>query len=590
MFLQGLAKAVFVASVTAGLASGATLVCEERAGSDVKLSCNLRVDYDEIASAWDMNCKPSDGGMSCNFEANIGQKTVSTPKSSKIVECSNEGVCVSSMVSTALTVKEPRKANADQQESTNDSGNIQQTQHGVKIGNYEYREPFEQYASPLGRTLRARAELWKTPPKDISAEYALANAHLDVGISHFTAVTEEDYSPGIYSESALESFDLKLAVTAFKIADKMYLSILRKYDEQKSVIYSSLAALHLQWGEVYQNSHYFDDDVEEDEGTEFNKLALERYQQAEKYYRLSLENSEDGRVTEANTKDTQVNLAHVSHRIGRCLINSIQGGAAVLQEDVPVGDQTTDQAAEALRNALPQLETLLHTVPGAEKHFAEAMRLYRTAIEDEKDSNAKVRLKLNLATTLQDAGTAASYGSNIAKAIQLQEEGVGVSKEILPHVGAADKLFLLQYVADSMYGLSNHYMQLGQYDQTKLTYKEAMEWYQKHNLGPALVAPGFEVGDDSLEAYENQLVEYRELVREITMPDGYSEDGPLYGPNDAYEADLHAALGSVHLSRDEVVMAIDHFNEAIRLYEKDESEENLDRSIANVKVCRSLGI
>ena len=75
------------------------------------------------------------------------------------------------------------------------------------------------------------------------------------------------------------------------------------------------------------------------------------------------------------------------------------------------------------------------------------------------------------------------------------------------------------------------------------------------------------------------------MVKEISVPNGYVDDGQAqYAPNPAYEADLHAALGSLHLSRNEILMAIDHFNHAIRLYRSDETGENLDRSIADVKV------
>lgn len=568
------------------------MVCDEKEGNDEKLSCHFEVGYDEIADAFNLNCEPSKDGLTCSFEARRNSKAtvvLPSPDSARIKACSEDDIlCLNSRMVTQLIPSDKPVPKTEQppEKAKTEPILIQQPPDGIRIANYVYKEPFTQYAAPIQRTLKQRASLFKSEPKDITSEYALANAHLDIGISHFTAVTEEDYSPGSHStESAPESFDLKLAVGAFRVAETMYKAILGKYDREKDTIYKSLAALFLQWGEVYQNNHYFDDEITEDDGTEFNKMALKQFQQAEQYYRLALESGKyiDLRSTRFNAKDIQINLAHVSHRIGRCMINSIEG-KAVMAENLDL-DQTE------LSEAIPALQTLMNTIPKAESMFAEAIRLYRIAIEEEKNFDAKCRLKMNLATSLQDGGTAASYGSNLVKAIEYQEESIAINKEVLPHMGTSDRLFLTQYIADSMYGMANHYMQLGRYEDTKSTYKAAMDWYETNDLKPARTAAGLQVTDESLEAYEKQLTDYHELVREVTMPDGYVDDGqPMYGPNDAYEADLHAALGSLHLSREEILMAIEHFNQAIRLYQNAQTEENLDRYIADVMVSLAAAL
>lgn len=586
---------VWVLSLSlAALASGANLVCNEKEGNDEKLSCRFEVGYDEIADAFNLNCEPSKDGLKCSFEARKNSKTtvvLPSPDSARIKACSDDDLlCLNARFLSQLIPSDKPVPKTEQppEPAKTEPILIQQPPDGIRIENYVYKEPFTQYADPIQRTLKNRASLFKAEPKDISSEYALANAHLDIGIAHFTSVTEEDYSPGSHStESAPESFDLKLAVGAFRVAESMYKTILGKYDREKDTIYKSLAALYLQWGEAYQNSHYFDDDITEDDGTEFNKLALKQYQKAEQYYRLALESAKEkeGQPSNFVAMDIQLNLAHVCHRIGRCMINSIEGNA-VMAEDLDL-DQTE------LSDAIPALQTLMNTIPKAENMFAEAIRLYRIAIEAEKDFGVKSRLKMNLATSLQDGGTAASYGSNLPRAIEYQEESIAINKEVLPHVGAYDRLFLVQYIADSMYGLANHCMQLGKYDDTKKTYNAAMDWYEKNNLEPARTpaVAGFEVTDEALEAYEKQLTDYHELVREVTMPDGYVDDGqPMYGPNDAYEADLHAALGSLHLSREEILMAIEHYNQAIRLYQNAQTEENLDRYIADVKVSLAAAL
>jgi hypothetical protein len=64
---------------------------------------------------------------------------------------------------------------------------------------------------------------------------------------------------------------------------------------------------------------------------------------------------------------------------------------------------------------------------------------------------------------------------------------------------------MLQYMSDSLYGLSGNNMQLVRYDETNAKFQEAMEWYETHELEPSnVVAAGYEVMDDTVEAYEKQ--------------------------------------------------------------------------------------
>lgn len=566
MLLTAAKTAVLLLFATfVGSASGATLVCHEKeAGSEHgELLCEFDVAHEEVASAWNMNCANSESGLKCSFETTRkGEKRI-TPTDFVMEACSEDGVCVKSVVNTALTVSH----STDGGMVSNPAFPLQQQPlHGIRVGTYEYKEPFQQYAKPIERTLSAKASLWRTPSKDmdIMAEYALANAHLDLGISHVTATAEEDYSPGTHSDRSADSFDLNLAANAFKVAEKMYLSLLGMYENEKSAICGSLGALYFQWAELYQNNHYFDGEVEGEEQRDVNKLALERYQKADKYYRSSLD---DARTTPAVVKATKVHLAHASHRIGHCLVATMQ--VTVDLEESELDDQSVDLAAHTSINSPPQSERIVHSVTEAEKHFAEAIRLFRAAIDDEAEFSAQIRLRMNLATTLHDASVAASYASHLEKAVWLQEEGLAVSNEILPHVGISDRPFLLQYIASGMYGLANHYMLLGEYDKTKLKYKAAMEWYKKHDLSAPLTASSVQTSNDSLEVYAKQLADYRQ---------------GMFVRDDAYEGSLCAALGSIHLSRDEVLLAIQYLEEAVSLYSK-KSEQNLNRSIADVKVC-----
>ena len=239
---------------------------------------------------------------------------------------------------------------------------------------------------------------------------------------------------------------------------------------------------------------------------------------------------------------------------------------------------------ETLVEALPQVLNLLIITGKAEDMFEEAARLYRLAIEKEKDFHGRIQLKNYLVTTLHDHGTAASYANNNLKAVNLKQEGLAIGKEILPHLSGGNWEFMVQYLADGLLSVSTLLMQLGKYDDTNEVYDDAMDWYSKYNIEPS--SPqyflGVDASDDALEAQEQAMADFREMKAEYSIPDGYNE--PMYTTNGAYEGYLHAMLGSLHLSRDEVLMAIDHFKQAITLYEFDEAGQDLDLSIADTKV------
>ncbi|CAB9519673.1 expressed unknown protein [Seminavis robusta] len=656
-----------------------------------KLKCQLDMSLQDVLDTWNADCELSEIGVSCKMELDrdsidntngfvslppkdqlktacdqhnevcIVSQTVSRFKFSTLEALKQATQKVDNTETTDTTATNSDETSTESTETTTnadvDDSNSEQSHHhhthhtqytsssttmssssekmefGIRVGNYMYKEPWDQYAAPLARVLRARAYLWRTSPTSFQQQYAFANALLDIGISHFTSVTEEDHSPGFHSGDPkinTDSFDLSLAIRALEQGQVHYLRILDIYQgtDQESIVHASLAALNLQWGEILQSHHYYNhfdfdatstqEDYEDEVETiqKYNQLAMQRFQVSEQHYKLSLETVESTTTTNNNPEETvdgenenddndnkkeegsivitenHINLAHVSQRIGRCMVNSIQA-LAMAEEEVMAhnnmnGEQAQANLAETLSNALPQLDKLMKIVAQAEKKFEQAVNLYRAAIAQEDDPAKKINLKNNLATTLQDYSVATSYdaasNNNIPKTIALQAESVVLSQEILDYMSEYDRPIMIGYVASGLYALSGFYMQLGQYDETSEHYDKAMDWYDMHDLEPVNVVGSFEqVADEDLQVYEDQLTEYHELLREINMPDGYPDQHVMYEPNDAYEADLHAALASAHLSRDENLMAIDHFLQAIRLYEDDRTGENLSRSIADCK-------
>ena len=460
----------------------------------------------------------------------------------------------------------------------------------IRIGNHYYKEPFDEYHESVTNVLKARAHLWKktlsSQGDDVAHEYSIGNAQMDIGVAHYSTVINSD---GGMEEEATgtgsEALDLKLAVNAFQEAERTYQYVLEKYEHERHVLHSSLGGLYLQWGEVYQSPYFeLDDEGEDNEQAHqsINDLSLFYYGKAETHYRLCIETGKNF-LSEEFIRDTETNLAHVLHRMGRSLVSSVSempAAASMLYDDVASSGSTTTTAT-----ANSQIHKIMTAIPKAEKKFQQAVSLYRKAIDSEKDFARQVDLKNHLCTTLLDAGNGVAYASDYAKAISLQEEGIDICQDLLQHLSGGNYQFMLQYIGESMYGVANHYMMLGKYDATSASYQAAMDWFERYHLHPATNVIVYDVPDESLEAYEKQLEDYLQLKTEISIPDGYVDEYSVqYRPNPAYEGELHGALGAIHLSRNEILMAIEHFNEAILLYENFDGEENLDRSIADCKV------
>ena len=581
----------------------ASLDCSDSETSAKKLACELDISYEELADAFNLNCQAKEDGLVCKFETLRGESPVvasttniAVPETAKIKGCSTKdhhSVCLQTDINTKLERKQSAGNSARIGENTNaENGNIAEEKEAgefsIKIGNHHYGEPFDRYAAPVARALQLRQHLWKHPAQGAQYEYQLAYALVDVGIAHFTAILDGSGNPGKYGDDLLESFDIKLAVNAFQEAEILYERVYEKYSSDKHsvsmrLLCLSMGNLYLQWGEIYQSSNYHEEYIdmdltnEEAEGlASANDFALRYFEKAEHYYRLGLDASVAIKADKPTILDAQTKLAHACHRVARCQINLLDGLAMDTIIQHAPGESTVD--------VLPQVLELLTITGKAEEMFEEAARLYRLAIESEEDFNGRIQLKNFLTTTLHDHGTAASYANNVDKAVRLKQEGLAICEDILPHLEGSNREFMVKYLADGLLSVSTLLMQLGKYDETNKVYDNAMDWYDKNNLEPS--APryylGYDVSDEALEAQEQALVDFHEMKAEYSIPDGFDE--PMYTTNGAYEGYLHAMLGTLHLSRDEVLMAIDHFKQAVRLYEFDEAGQDLELSIADTKV------
>jgi hypothetical protein len=78
------------------------------------------------------------------------------------------------------------------------------------------------------------------------------------------------------------------------------------------------------------------------------------------------------------------------------------------------------EASDTLGASMTQLEQYLKGVAQGQEKFQEAVTILRQAIQfHQYDFDYKIRIKEYLARMLQDAGTAATYAGNLAKAIEI---------------------------------------------------------------------------------------------------------------------------------------------------------------------------
>lgn len=602
----------------------ATLDCQDSQSNAEKLACQLEVSVAELAEVLNLNCESTELGLVCNFETTRDVTTSSLTDARNIEACSHVTnndknqeemeVCVHSETQITLLQRTKIKHNAalikdnpqqqqnyhDNKDPANDSdSNVETSKNqvfSIKIGQHEYQEPFSAYAAPVATALSTRSYLWKSSSGGSSMKFLLATAMFEIGVAHFRAATNEGENPGLYKDKLQESLDLKLAENAFTEAERTMLQVLDTYTATDNAsnkrswqtTCASLGALYLQWGELYKSPHYFldEDEIDEmdedDEDALLNSKSLAYYEKAEMYYRQSLDpavatDDENNALRMSYT----INLAHVSHRIGRNYIRSLQGAS--------ISTILHDERGDIRTDALQQLSVLLTFTKLADEKFEEAERLYRQAIEEEKDFDARIKTKSYLATTLQDHGTALAYTSDLPKALKLQKEGIDVNKEIIPHMEYATRQFMIQYLGESMLSVCTLLVTLREYDEAKQYYGKTMDWFIEKDLRPPTYQTlGYQNSDEMLESFENQLANFHQMKIEHSVPNGY--EAPMYTTNGAYEGYLHHQLGLLHLSRSENFIAADHFKQAISLYEDDQAGQDLDSSIATAKLSLATAL
>ncbi|GAX18830.1 hypothetical protein FisN_26Hh132 [Fistulifera solaris] len=279
-----------------------------------------------------------------------------------------------------------------------------------------------------------------------------------------------------------------------------------------------LAALYFQLGETYYMM------LQQQEGSEptYEQAMFEAWEQSKQLYRAALQDNDDPWIS-----------------IGYAMV-CIQQGVYWTEKGDPL------QGYELLHEGLVQyLEPSLSKLESSHEEYQ--------IVQQQR------------VTAWHNVATAATLLGQFDVALQALQP-------VLTYYEAEgkDEEEMSYYYAQALYSQADLYLQLGQYDSAKQSYHQAMDFYQRQDLVDAALLQQQAlpvVGDEwreSIQMYQDALHEYNELLTESS--DDPTASSAAYEMDLGYVGDLHATLGSLYLSTNELVLAEMHLRQAIRSY------------------------
>lgn len=420
----------------------------------------------------------------------------------------------------------------------------------ITVGSREYKAPYSQYGKRVGRVLQTYPQ---EDPTTVENMMEYANWLVDLGKAF------RDDAATLDNVVDWENVDMHACIQAFDLALALYKQVIDHYPTDARL---SLATVQSYLAEAHQ-SHPSNPQTKE---------AIRYYLDSQQNYKVVLESNA---LKEFEYEDWELNWADV-----------LAHAALLLIEDVSVTQ--ADEHAEDVLDISHTLEVLKK----AERMLEDAIRVFRKTISN-LTGNDQIFYQLQLATCLQNMGTAIMMTSTIGRAIVVLEESRTIFQEVFPKLTkeSLERQDTALAIAELLITLSDAYLQVGNYDHSKIHYQQAMQWYSDYNLDPPKQTVLITESDELLQETEAKLEEYQASLyggRKIQIPDDYRKPNePLYEPDNLYEADLHATIGAIQLSNGQAELAMTSFVKAIDLYESHKGEE---RAIADVKLNMGMAL
>lgn len=479
-----------------------------------------------------------------------------------------DNVCVEAQV----VVKTNDGASADDSGEFVEELNSRQVNNGavddasttVKIADQKYSEPFSQYGPAIAKALRSRpATIRSWQYSDWLNEFAIAlRGDLESPSSPFDSVDPVKIQNAV---AVLQH--------SVKVSTELQNSGLG--DAKISIAHSYMTVAETFIFDPY-NPQY-------DEALQYFELSNKLFHElmVEKKFPLGITQAD----IELNWADTLVRIA----------IISVEQQMGDLQTEMGVkdmdgdGDELSNFDLNALAGGSVMNQQLVEVAHRSEEMLSSAVVKFRQLVAQAKNPSQAVLRKTRLANALQNlASIAAMSGSDFGETNAWLEEAVTLYKSSLNGMDASnpERKNAISGVAESLYSLSDGYLQAAKYEDAKSRYRDTMNWYKTHNLAPPAVSdlPILDA-DGALESAEQELQDYTTMLfggGELQIPNDNIRPGEaIYEADEWYEADLHATLGALRMARNEMHLAINHLAEAIERYSRD---PELGRPLADAKL------
>lgn len=236
-----------------------------------------------------------------------------------------------------------------------------------------------------------------------------------------------------------------------------------------------------------------------------------------------------------------------------------------------------------------QLDDVMKAADNLERAITILRRLLQLSLT-RNDVEIISQRRIKLANALQNYSAIkamTSLGSE--KSAEFLEEAILHYRDVLGDIQESNPEWkgVIISIAHASSSLSDTYLQVGKYDMAKSKYRQTMMWYNDYNLDPPNdEALSIGVEDTLLEETEKALKDYNSMLyggQEILIPNNNAKPGDqIYESDFIYEAGLHSTLGALRMARNEVHLAINHFAEAIELYNRNPMEAG--QAIGDVKL------
>jgi tetratricopeptide (TPR) repeat protein len=525
-----------------------------------------------IAAESAMKCHTTDEAIVCEIPLDL----VKAGGSFALEGCDDE-YCVRATV--AKNVPPPMESYSETVEDSDSST--------IHVGSLVYEEPYTQYGTDVAAILENRPRI-RSDTTDVEKDFVLASFYAQLGPAHRTRAQGHGDTVDWEGKDGLACIEsLSQAIQHFERAEP-YLSDISSHRTPISA-YANPDDTRI----AIANAHSYLADASQVE-KKTKPVAQDHLRIAIRIYREVLDHPIDPPLPTDIYGDVELNLAESLTRMGIWLMDNIN--EAILDQEhgqiqIDLSKSSSSFSTQSIGESAGDWSHLMKSVEEADQKFAEAVLLFRKQAEatSTEDSDYSY-LHIQLATTLQHHGSATMYLADLDKTIALWEEALAIYRKMYHLLTAEshDHYDVKMGMSELMYSLSEVLLQNGSYAKSQQYYEDSMDWYLEHGITQPHVQNTMLEEDETLNLYETTLEQYHNMLNGvgpgIQIPD---DGGMLYEPDELFEADIHATLGAIRLARDEAVLAMDHFQAAVTLYEGYNAD---DAAIADVKINMALAL